>query len=639
MSNPFLRRATEYFKDDAAFLSIVCPDPLELLLHNWKKEELYFDVLTRLIGNPGSGKTMLATLVEFRLTERVLLQSRDPNYKALAKVLSSCGFTDGKSPKILAARLPMEAEYRDYWELPYDETVRTRLVYSLIQARCITGFIRNLLANETRRIEDIRFVFAEGADTHIEKLGGTDTKAIYERAREVEDAVYEVGQSLFPLGPEDISPRAQEPYRPFDAIEKIRISWKGETIELKPLAILDDVHALHPDQLDLLTRHLIRRETKIARWMMLREDTLDPKSVIDGRAEYVGHKLYRDYLDIRFQMKNQRNAERNSFRKFASEMAGRYLRKTTILDDAGHDRLGPLLLTNVNELPPGKFNDLKDRIDRDQDTLDVKPARRKSIEKEIDNYCSSPKAEDISPEVRLGMTRVLMHRYHNRVKDQNFDLFGDLGPEPKTELHANLGVADAAKIYLYKEFERPLHFGLTAVCDASNENAETFLQLAGELVALLESRVISRANPIMLTPKKQNDCLRDTASKIISAWQFPYASLVRRMIHELAQKCLLDTHKPNAQNGAGTNAIAILETEYDSLDDESQTLHILKYAVAYGALLPVEDHKQGGKLWRKFELAGVVCLKYGLTLKRGGFLPSTLKDIEKAIGGGQNDQA
>lgn len=72
MANPFLRRATEYIRDDASFLAIVSPSPLTTFLARHPRKDDLFDVPVRIVGAPGSGKTMLAMLAEFRLVEAIL---------------------------------------------------------------------------------------------------------------------------------------------------------------------------------------------------------------------------------------------------------------------------------------------------------------------------------------------------------------------------------------------------------------------------------------------------------------------------------------------------------------------------------------------------------------------------------------
>ena len=67
-------------------------------------------------------------------------------------------------------------------------------------------------------------------------------------------------------------------------------------------------------------------------------------------------------------------------------------------------------------------------------------------------------------------------------------LFEELDPDPRTPLKADADVAHGARIHLYHEYDRPLHYGVDDICDASKENAEIFLQFAGELVANLRFR-------------------------------------------------------------------------------------------------------------------------------------------------------
>jgi hypothetical protein len=127
--NPFLRRATEYIRDDSAFLSIVSPEPLTTFVAKHKKRAVLFDYPVRVIGTPGSGKTMMASLVEFRLIESILRDQSSESNRTLASALTASGFTHGEVPLIAAVRIPMESEYRDFWELPYDAAIKTKLSF------------------------------------------------------------------------------------------------------------------------------------------------------------------------------------------------------------------------------------------------------------------------------------------------------------------------------------------------------------------------------------------------------------------------------------------------------------------------------------------------------------------------------
>src|SRR3546814_7976689 len=98
-----------------------------------------FELPVRIIGAPGSGKTMLATLAEFRMVETILKDETNPANRTLADALAQAGFLKDGKPHVAAVRVPMESEYRDFWELPYEPIVKTKLAFWLVQARAMLG--------------------------------------------------------------------------------------------------------------------------------------------------------------------------------------------------------------------------------------------------------------------------------------------------------------------------------------------------------------------------------------------------------------------------------------------------------------------------------------------------------------------
>jgi hypothetical protein len=628
MSNPFLRRATEYIRDDSAFLAIVSPEPLTTFVAKHKKRSLLFEQAVRVIGTPGSGKTMMASLIEFRLVESVLRDQNTENNRLLARAFAASGFAANEKPTVAAVRIPMESEYRDFWELPYDPAVKTKLILSLIQARAMLALVRNVTANGRRKLDSVRFVARDGAGAQLEQIGGTEAQQVLDRARAVERAVYSIGASLVPPAITDILPEARDPYQPFEAILGVEIDWNGSPLRLHPMVILDDVHTLHPTQFEALFRTLARREIRFARWMMMRMDVLSPNAIFRSADDDAlpGLKRDRDYIDI-FMQSDGRTDDRRQFRKMAADMADRYLRLVEPLRDRQYERFRDLLKEEPPTLTTGQLAELRSLIDREQKRLDIPASRRRKIEETIARYVKGARSSDFGPDVALVMIRVLMHRYDIRTAGQTRSLFPDQDPEPKQALSAKSSVADAARIVLYQLYGRPFHFGLEDLCDASNENAEIFLQLAGALVARMETKAIRNEDPA-LTPAMQQSALADKAREIIDAWAFPFSRTIRDLIDRIAKDCIAVSGEANASLGAGANAIAVPESEMQELlKSGSELALVLKYAIAYAAIVAVRDYGQGNKLWCLLELSGPVCLKYGLTLKRGGFLERRVSDL------------
>jgi hypothetical protein len=635
MANPFLRRATEYVRDDASFLSIVSPSPLTTFLAKNKHKDDMFEVPVRIIGSPGSGKTMLATLAEFKMVEAILKDPTNATNRTLAAALAEAGFLRAAIPHVAAVRVPMESEYREFWELPYDSAVKTKLAFWLVQARAMLGLIRNLTANRTRDLDGIRFVPRASYEAHLEQIGGLTAKGVQERALEVQRAIYSVGAGLRPPKLGDLPEAATAPYAPFDAIRRIAIDWRGAPIEVSPLVMLDDVHALHHDQLEAMFETLSHREMRFGRWMMMRLDALSPGAVLrsPGAQPSHGRAQGRDFVDIRMQVADEgkKDAARRQFRVMAKDMAKRYLPLVEALRNRGATDIERLLPSEPPKVTPAQLRSLGERIAREQAKLGVSASRRAEIEGLVDVFLKRSKSYDDGPEVALAMVRILIHRYTVRIARSAPSLFEELDPDPRTPLKADADVAHGARLHLFHELGRPFHFGVDDICDASNENAEIFLQFAGALVANIETRAI-RNEDLPLPAKTQQGVLSDKARAIMDGWAFPHARRVRGMVDAIARDCLAESLLPNAPLGAGANAVGILEEEMQELPLDDELGAVLKHAIANGAITIERDYGQGGKLWTLIELTGTVSLVHGLTYNRGGFLQRRVGYLREAAG-------
>ena len=620
MANPFLRRATEYIRDDAAFLAVVSPQPLTTFLTRHPRRDDLFNLPVRILGAPGSGKTMLATLAEFRLVEVILRDQTNDTNRELAEALAGAGFLENERPRVAAVRIPMESQYRDFWELPYDDAVKTKLALRLVQARTMLALLRGFAAGRNRDLDSIKFIAREASEAQLEQIGGVTAKGIRDRALEVESAIYSIGASLLPPKLEDLPSAATDPYQPFESILEVEIDWFGERVVVSPLVMLDDVHALHPNQFEQMFAALAGREIKFGRWMMMRLDALSPGAVFRSAESLETHNLKpdRDFINVFMQGHGDRNAERRRFRAIATDMANRYLPLVQAIRNRGQLSFNRLIPTEPPRLTDAKLRDLAASVDRVQRRLEITSARRKTIEKLVAAHLSGTTSGDKQPEVALAMTEILLHRYHNRTMEPS--LFEELDPEPRMPLKADAGVAEGARLHLNEEFGRPLHYGLDNLCDASNENAELFLQLAGALVSRMETRAIRGQSHVLPAPVQQA-VLTEKAKEIMAGWAFPFTRRVRSMVDEIAKDCREVSVSENARLGAGANAIGILEADVQELlESEDELALVLKYAIAHNAIEIQRDYGQGGKQWCLIELSGIVCLARGLTLKRGGFL-------------------
>lgn len=628
MANPFEKRATEYLRDDEAFLSVVSPEPLGTFFHKPAREDRLFDRLVLIIGTPGSGKTTMTRLFQYPAIRTLLQNDSLDAYRPLIASLTQAGAIRDGMPAIAGARIPLESEYREFWEFPYSSELKLGLMTAIIQSRAVLSWIQNLQTSGIA-LSDIEIVPREGVGAATIAIGGTSASAVLAKAREIELAIYEISAALIPPKVEDISEVAAAAYRPFDVIDTIRVSYDGLTTELRPLIILDDAHTLHAEQFDALRQWLARRELKVARWVITRFDALTPHQVL--LSPVISND--REITYIKMQNDNRRANDRAAFRKMARDMSSRYLRRMDTFNRRGLNELGSMLSTAPEPFPPGKLDRLRAHVDVVQRRTHVTMARRAELQEKVDAYFGVSGRE----EVRLATLEVTMERYFKRTKSQaaQLDLFADLDhfdPEPSKPISVDAGVVGGAEIHLLHEYDRPYYFGIDVLCDASSENAEQFLQLAGVLVSQLETKLI-RGSQISLSAREQHRLLRERAGQMIQEWDFPHARLVRALTEEIAAQCVEKSLEPNAPLRGGAVAFGVLQDAFDRIPTTHPRLaRVLQFAVAYNAVTLVQGHRTKGQTWCLIELGGTVLLKHGLTLSRGGFLERTVDDLIQSLG-------
>lgn len=577
---------------------------------------------------------MLARLAEFKMVEAILRDLSNKTNRELAGALANAGFLSDAKPKVAAVRIPMESDYRDFWELPYDGKVKTKLALWLIQARTMLALLRSLTANKTRNLSDINFVARDATEAQLGQIGGLTGEGIRKRALEVQKAIYSVAAGLRPPTLDKLPRAATEPYEPFDAISGIEIPWGNETRQLNPVVMLDDVHALHPNQRDAIFSSLARREIRFGRWCMMRLDALSPGAVLGAPQSQESHNLIlgRDFIDIRMQgWSKSRWTERTQFRSMALDMANRYLPHVQALKSRNATDFSALLPTEPPSIRASSLKDLTSKVDRDQEKLEVTDRRREELANMARKYLENASSYDRGQEVELAMTRILMHRYANRVRNMMPSLFDDIDPEPAAPMKVNSQVAEGARLHLHHFYRRPMHYGFEDLCDASNENAEVFLQFSGALVARMETLAIRNQTPA-LKAQAQQATLSEKAKAVMNGWSFAYAGSVRKFVDAIATECSEISMTPNARLGDGANAIGVPEFEMSAmLEKEEDIAVVLKHALANGAISVRRGYGQGGKEWCLIELSGTVCLAHGLTLKRGGFLEKRISFLKEAM--------
>ena len=153
------------------------------------------------------------------------------------------GAIKNEQPTLVGGRVPLEAEYREFWEFPYPEDLKIGLMIALLQARTVLAWLRSFEVAGVP-LEQVEIVPRADADAALTAIGGVRAPDILARAREVELAIYRISAALMPPEISEIDDQAAAAYRPFDVIKSFRIV-EGDTVSvLRPLVIFDDAQVL-----------------------------------------------------------------------------------------------------------------------------------------------------------------------------------------------------------------------------------------------------------------------------------------------------------------------------------------------------------------------------------------------------------
>lgn len=633
MDNLFLKRATDFVRDDEAFVAMVSPEPIRHFLGKYAKQGSLYDRLVVIRGTPGSGKTTLARLFDFPVINALLRNTSITGYKETIATLAECKAIQDEIPVVLGCHLNFEMDYRDFWNFHYTDDLKLGLMTTLVQARSILGWFQNL-SNAGFNLENVEINPRKTAAAGTDAIGGLTANGLVARARTVEAAVYSVTGALVAPAEEDLPAESIAAYRPFDVIESIKVKRDSREFTLMPLVILDDAQFLHPQQYTLFFRWLIRRDVRVARWLLTRLDVMQPQQVLSPIQDETGVDLpgvtqSRDYIEIFLQSKgDERRKERTQFRKIAKDMATRYLRRMPLFAGRNLTSLSDLLSDRSECLPASKIRELEHRVLASKKKLGIPDSRYQSLLAEVDGY--HPAGRELEPDVRFAMLSILLHRYAKRTPNRSlFDEIED--PEPNKPLTVDSGVYDGARLHLLHQYDRAFYYAIDEVCDASSENAEQFLRLSAGLVDTLATQIIRGKSP-SIDARIQHKQLRETAREVINKWDFPESDRVRTLVDRIGWKCVSASLEPNARLASGANAYGIPQKEFDELPKSHSSLaRVLHYAVAYNAITLVPNYPCKSQEWCLLELGGMVILNHKLTLKRGGFIEGNPDDLLKLM--------
>lgn len=546
MYTPFKKRATEYLRDGETLLAIVTPDFFSTLLEQPIRDGSLFDRLVRVVGTPGSGKTTLAKLLQFE--NAAIVARRREEHREVFDFLESVGaVVRGQLiPSRLTTRLPMESEYREFWELSYEPASKNQLLLNFIQARTVLNWLQQLKTSEIS-LTSLEMVIR---NEYLVSARASDSISAIElgrRAAETESAIYSVVGSLIPPKFEDLPDSATRIFDPFSVLQGVRT----RNIDIALGLILDDFHLLHKEQRKFIYRALTRRELAIGRWLMMRYDALSVPRVLALRDQSKDDELPpdvdlgREVLDVLM----QEPGSANKFNRAAPKMANQQLAQISLLQNNGITTLNQAIVTDPPQYSDRALKDLQDAVGLLKRKNGISAAREAAFREGLVPFVSDREAD-----VREKALAILMERYVRRVPQVS--LLEDLDPEPRRPVAPDAEVVDAARLQLMHENGRPYYFGPDILAAAASGNAEQYLRLCAPLIDALETQVIQRKGK-RLAAATQHERLRRISKKYIDEWTFPENQAVRKLTDLIGKKARQRTLEPTAPVTPGVNAIGI----------------------------------------------------------------------------------
>ncbi len=634
MANPFNTRATEFVKSNEAFLTLVSAEPITHFLAPYGKEQGLFNKLVSIQGQPGCGKTTISRLFEFSTLSSLLRAADKEAMKELVSPLQKCEVLKSGSIQILGCRIPLESDFREVWQLPYEESIRLELFDRLLQARTVLAWFGHL-QRAGCSLEQVKPAYRSDSHAVHTFVGGAYATELVDRAKAVESAVYRLVGSLTPPPTDKIDSILHDPYPVFDSLESIILTPTeaariNAAESLRPLVILDDAHFLHPSQLEHLRRSLLRRELLIGRWIMSRLDVLEPQELFDELAQEVddeaipGVTINRDA--VRISLQGTSRGSRRKFSTMAKHMSQKALRHIRIFDQNRITTFETFMPVKPGTIGTAKAAKLEATVRETAERLKVSKIRFAEFQQLAADFLRD---KDDRKEIHWAIVSILIHRYAKRTPQ--VELFAEDDPIPSTPISVDLSVYDGARVHLLHGLGAPYYYGFEALSDAASDNAEVFLNICSHIVEAAENLLIKQRTPI-LSPADQHKLIVSRANRIVSDWNFPEVQRVRRLCDFIAARCLRRSLEPNAPLGPGANAYGISQASFEEIPKAHPIFaNALKFAVAYNGLSCHPNYDCKNRKWCLFELGGPFVVTAGLTFKKGGFVEGTVKELLTAI--------
>jgi hypothetical protein len=617
LRNPFRLRRAESIDTDDAFLTLFEPGILEII-----PQGTLWDSVHIIRSAAGGGKTSLIRM--FTPTSLIALSRRgksDSKTKELYQRMKEFEAIDDTGPIALGVLLTCGPGYSMLQDLSIDQARKDRLFFGLLNSRITLAVLRGALQLRSLRFPDglHRISVASSKQTpSLQTISFPCTgQQLYKWAEEREAALCESLDSLGPLKAESLP--GDDALYSLNLIEPSNISLDVAPVAKRILLMMDDVHKLTAHQRTLLVSTIIDARSAVGVWIAERFEALSAQEMLSSGAE-----KGRDY-DSTIEIENFWRAKPDKFEKLATKVADRRI------DEASDTDLSSFRSCLQESLDDQRFSEIAE-------TVASRVRANHGNKERFREWIRLREAVDSNPREHAMEWRKLEILIERELNKKQKGLFDDqpLGEDELGE-RDDSSLANAAELFLAREFNLPYYFGADRIARLASLNIQQFLGLGGEVFEEATAAELLRRT-IALSPERQHALMKQMARQM---WD----EIPNKVRHGRALRLFLEsvgkfsrgyTYQPTAPNDPGVTGTAIRMSERAQLFREAtkataanqgmiRLAETLASALSHNLLVAQLDYNCKQEKWMVLNLNRLLCVHFDLPLGYGLYKERPLK--------------
>lgn len=623
LRNPFRLRRAESIDTDDAFLTLFEPGILEVM-----PLETLWQSVHIIRSAAGGGKTSLIRM--FTPSSLIALFRRgksDVKTRELFQRMKDFDAVDDAGPAVLGVLLTCGPGYSMLQDLSIDQTRKTRYFFGLLNARITLAVMRGALELRGLSFPDglSRLRIASSKETpSLQPITFPCTgEQLYEWAEQREATLCESLDSLGPLKEESL-PGDDELYS-LKFIEPGNITLDGRSIAKRVLLMMDDIHKLTAHQRGVLVSTVIDARSTVGVWIAERFEALSAQEMLSSGAE-----KGRDYGST-IEIESFWRGKADKFEKLATKVATRRIEEAS---DTALSSFGSCL---QESLAGAAWDDRFTKVtaivaDRVKTKYGMKDRFREWIRLRDDIQGT--------PQQRATEWRALEILIERELNKKQKGLFDDqpLGEEELGQKDDS-SLANAAELFLAREFQIPYYFGGDRIARLASLNIQQFLGLAGEVFEEATAAELLRRT-VALSPERQHAIMKEMAKQL---WdEIPrkvrHGRALRQFLESVGNFSRAYTYRPTAPNDPGVTGTAIRMTERTQLFDATgqptdanggmiRLGEMLASALSHNLLVAQLDYNCKQEKWMLLNLNRLLCVHFDLPLGYGLYKERPLKTL------------